>query len=84
MLSQAMLDTSLKLFLEPMFDTPEGSRTMLLEFEPLVPAGRIAPYTSKMKWGPPDHAQLLDAAERARIIGNIRATFDFMGWTLVV
>jgi hypothetical protein len=61
----------------------EGARTMLIDSEPLIPDGTMALYTSSMeKWDPPHNGQPLDATERARIVENIRAAFDFMGWIL--
>ena len=57
---------------------------MLIESEALAPRGAMALYTRTMKWDPPDDRQPLDQTDRTRITENIRAAFDFMGWTLQV
>lgn len=62
----------------------EANRTMLIEAEPLVPAGKLALYISeRQKWEPPHDEQRLGSIDIARIIENIRAAFDYMGLTLV-
>jgi len=62
----------------------ESDRTMLIGAEPLLPAGKLALYISeRQKWDPPNDGQRLGSIELARIIENIRAALNVMGWTLV-
>jgi hypothetical protein len=39
--------------------------------------------SERQKWDPPHDDQRLGSIEVSRIIENIRAAFDYMGWTLV-
>jgi immunity protein 74 of polymorphic toxin system len=62
----------------------EADRTMVIDAEPLLPAGKLALYISeRQKWDSPHDDQRLGSIELARIIENIRAAFEFMGLTLV-
>ena len=79
-----MLDTPLRLCRAPKFDTPRLIARWFIDAEPLLPAGKLALYISeRQKWDSPHHDQRVGSIQLARIIENIRAAFELMGWTLV-
>ena len=63
----------------------EGERSMNIEIEFLeLPAGFVLYTYSMQRWLPPFENELLDSAEKARIVDNIRRAYCSIGWEIHV
>ena len=62
----------------------EGKRTAFVDSELLAAGSGIFAFANSLKqWDPPDES-LIDDAERARILGNIKRAFEFCGHTIQI
>lgn len=63
----------------------EGERKMRIDSEVLAGPAGMAVYSSSIRaWLPPNEAENVDEAARARIIQNLRRSFKFEGFDIDV